>query len=84
MTCQISPQKIDVSAKILASVMHELNPARSVEEWMQHIKQHGNNPKAFFGDNGEGLAEYEAFVRTYDKETHLRNQKNRPKRRLVK
>lgn len=71
--------KQEVTAGILAQVLFELNPARTVEEWLDHVKKHGNNPKAFFNGNGEGLEEYNAFVRTYDKDTHdrIRNTQTR-------
>lgn len=60
--------QIQVTNKILADVLHDLNPTRTREEWEDHIAKTGHDPKAFFGSNGEGLAEYEAFVRMFDKE----------------
>lgn len=62
--------KQEVTAKLLASTLHELNPARTVEQWLEHVNKTANDPKAFFNGNGEGLAEYESFVAVYDKDKH--------------
>lgn len=73
--------KAEVSAGILAQVLFDLNPARTVEQWKEHIKKTANDPKAFFEGNGEGYEEYNAFVRTYDKDTHDRVRKTQTLRR---
>ena len=67
----------EVSAKIMGQVLHELNPARSVEEWTEHVNKTGNDPKAFFNGNGEGLEEYNAFISNYDKDKRDRQLKKR-------
>ena len=73
--------KQEITAGVMAQVLHDLNPARTVEQWKEHVIKHGNDPKAFFGENGEGLAEYEAFIRTYDKDTHARIRKQNTRSR---
>lgn len=80
MAVKTAPKK-EVTAGILAQVLYELNPARSVEQWKEHIQKTGNDPKAFFAGNGEGLEEYNSFVRTYDKDTHDRVRKTQTIRR---
>lgn len=72
-----TPDKITVTNEILADTLHELNPSRSREEWLDHVRKNGHNPDAFWGTNGEGKAEYDAFVRTYDKDTHEKVRKAR-------
>lgn len=61
------------SAKIMAQSMHELNPARTPDEWEKHILENAHDPKKFFGANTVGLSEYEAFVRSHDADTYKRN-----------
>lgn len=73
--------KQEVTTKILAQTLHDLNPSRSVQEWEEHVKKTGNDPKAFFAGNGEGLEEYLAFTRTYDKDIHDRNTKSKTRRK---
>lgn len=73
--------QIQVTNKILADVLHDLNPTRSREEWEEHIAKNGHSPAAFFGSNGEGLAEYEAFVRMFDKDAFKKALKLKDKRR---
>jgi hypothetical protein len=62
--------KLDVVQKLLATTLHELNPARTADQWLDHVKKTGHDPKAFFNGNGEGLEEYHAFTRTFDKDAH--------------
>jgi len=69
MARQVKPKR-EVTAKLLAATLHELNPARTVEQWLDHVNKTANNPKAFFNGNGEGLAEYESFVAVFDKDKH--------------
>lgn len=80
MAIKTAPKK-EVTAKMLATTLHELNPARTVEQWLDHVNKTGNDPKAFFNGNGEGLAEYEGFVRTFDKDTHDRVRKTQTRRK---
>lgn len=68
---------LQISASILAQSIHELNPSRSIEEWQEYINKNGNDPKAFFGNNKQGLEEYENFCRTYDKDNHNRKMKRK-------
>lgn len=60
---------------ILASVLHDLNPSRSVEEWAKHIDDTAHNPQKFFGNNGEGFEEYVRFTAVYDRDKYLKSRK---------
>lgn len=64
--------KIEVSKKLLAATLFDLNPGRTVEEWEKYIEENGHDPKKFFGTNGEGYNEYIAFTSTYDMDKHKR------------
>lgn len=55
---------------VIAECLNELAPARSVEEWAQHVRENGHDPDLFFGDNGQGAMEYKQFASTFDKDKH--------------
>lgn len=73
--------KIEIASGVLADVLYELNPSKSKEEWLEHINKTGGNPKAFFGDNVEGLNEYQAFIKSFDKDTYDMNKKRKDRKR---
>lgn len=77
---ETNTDKTIVSSKILAQVLHDLNPSKSVDEWEKHVNSTGDDPKDFFNGNGEGLEEYERFVKQYDKDIHERNKKRKNRR----
>ena len=67
--------KMQTKKEILAVVLHELNPALTTEQWMEHIEKTAHDPKQFFGNNGQGYEEYQAFVSTYDKDKRKKQMK---------
>lgn len=73
--------KLKDSAKVLAKVLHELAPSRSEEDWEKHVVATAHDPAKFFGENGQGLAEYNAFCRTYDRDTYNKVRKIKERRR---
>lgn len=71
------PDKQKTTAKIMAEVLHDMNPQKSPLEWEKHILENNNNPKGFFQDNGEGLNEYHSFLSRKDKDKYERELKRR-------
>lgn len=63
----------EITTKILAQTLFELSPTLNLDEWEDYIRKNGKDPKAFFASNGEGLEEYNRFVKLYDKDKHARN-----------
>lgn len=74
-TAEKTLSRDDVNIKILAQVIHELSPQMTLEECENHVRTTAHDPAKFFGDNGEGLAEYNAFVSTYDKDSYEKRNK---------
>lgn len=77
MTIEKQNQRQETSSKILASVLHDLSPERTEQEWLEHINLTAHDPNLFFGSNGEGLQEYLAFNATYDRDRYEKNKKRR-------
>lgn len=72
MSTQTKPTSTEAVKKMIAVVCHELRPSVPLEEWEKHVNANIHDAKAFFAGNGEGLAEYESFVRTHDKDAYRR------------
>lgn len=66
----LNNEKLESAKLVLAHVLHELNPEVAVEKWAEHIEKNKNNPKAFFGSNGEGFNQYTGFISQHDKKKH--------------
>lgn len=77
-----SEKPIDVSAKILAKVLHEIAPNVTESDWEKHVRETAHDPAKFFGTNTQGREEYEQFVRRYDKDKY-RTVLNRRERRAM-
>lgn len=72
--------KEQVNNRIMAKSLHELNPARTEAEWLEHVEKNGHDPVKFFNGNVEGLQEYNTFVSSYDKDKYEQQQRIRRQR----
>lgn len=80
----LTTERQETVKQIIADTLHELVPTTSLEDWLTHVNENIHDPVKFFAGNGEGLNEYNAFVRANDRDTYERNQKRKKQQQQLR
>lgn len=66
------PEEKEKAEKVLAHILYETNSSATKNEWLHHVMETGEEPEKFFAGNAEGLAQYNIFVKQFDKDRYAK------------